>query len=211
MRSSGSVLPADSGIETPLGAFLRETRLDELPQLVNVVLGHMNICGPRPVRPEMAAIQRTRIAGYDLRFRVRPGLIGHTQAYMHHGTSKALRARYNNILCRAPVRYRGELGMIALVGACVISRVVTTIWERVAAAVLGRDPSYREAARAEGSDLVFVARDGLRHPVARIGRTELMLVDGDRNNLKITNPEDLAIAHTLIAMNAPASGEGNER
>ena len=167
------VLPAGSGIETPLGSFLRETRLDELPQLLNVVLGDMNICGPRPVRPEMAVIQRLEINNYDMRFAVRPGLIGHTQAYMHHGTSKALRARYNNVLCRAPVRYRGELGMVALVGACVIARTLTKLWEKVAEMLLGRDDAYRERAVAKAFRLAFVSSCGASYTVERVGHAEL--------------------------------------
>ena len=169
------VLQPGSGIETPLGAFLRDTRLDELPQLVNVVMGHMNICGPRPVRPEIAALHARRIANYADRFAVRPGLIGHTQAYMHHGTSKALRARYNRILCRAPVRYRGELGMIALVGACVLARTASKTWERAAEALLGHDAAHRERAAARALRATVVDDRGRRHRVERIGRDRMVL------------------------------------
>lgn len=64
---------------TPLGRILREYRLDELPQLLNVILGHMNIVGPRPERPTIFADLRKRIADYPVRQRARPGITGWAQ------------------------------------------------------------------------------------------------------------------------------------
>ena len=105
-------LPSGTNIETPLGGFLRETRLDELPQLFNVIIGDMNILGPRPVRPEIAAIECKNIENYDMRFLVTPGLIGPTQALFAHGASKRLRARMNNKLVQRPVSILGEMTFI---------------------------------------------------------------------------------------------------
>lgn len=64
---------------TPVGSFLRKTRLDELPQLINVVLGDMNIVGPRPERPSIFAELRQSIEAYPLRQRARPGITGWAQ------------------------------------------------------------------------------------------------------------------------------------
>jgi lipopolysaccharide/colanic/teichoic acid biosynthesis glycosyltransferase len=64
---------------TPVGAFLRKTRLDELPQLINVVLGDMNIVGPRPERPSIFAELRQNIELYPLRQQARPGITGWAQ------------------------------------------------------------------------------------------------------------------------------------
>ena len=64
---------------TPIGAFLRRTRLDELPQLYNVLLGDMNIVGPRPERPSIFAELRQDIPEYPLRQRVKPGITGWAQ------------------------------------------------------------------------------------------------------------------------------------
>ncbi len=64
---------------TPVGQFLRTTRLDELPQLINVVLGDMNIVGPRPERPSIFAELRQNIDGYQLRQQARPGITGWAQ------------------------------------------------------------------------------------------------------------------------------------
>ena len=64
---------------TPVGDFLRKTRLDELPQLINVVWGDMNIVGPRPERPSIFAELRQNIESYPLRQQARPGITGWAQ------------------------------------------------------------------------------------------------------------------------------------
>jgi len=64
---------------TPVGRFLRKTRLDELPQLFNVIRGDMNVVGPRPERPSIFAQLRQNIQEYPLRQRARPGITGWAQ------------------------------------------------------------------------------------------------------------------------------------
>lgn len=64
---------------TPVGRVLRRARLDELPQLVNVIRGDMNIVGPRPERPSIFARLREDISDYPLRQRTRPGITGWAQ------------------------------------------------------------------------------------------------------------------------------------
>jgi lipopolysaccharide/colanic/teichoic acid biosynthesis glycosyltransferase len=64
---------------TPLGRFLRKCRIDELPQLINVIRGEMNIVGPRPERPGIFARLREDIAEYPLRQRAKPGITGWAQ------------------------------------------------------------------------------------------------------------------------------------
>jgi lipopolysaccharide/colanic/teichoic acid biosynthesis glycosyltransferase len=64
---------------TLVGRFLRTTRLDELPQLWNVIRGDMNIVGPRPERPSIFAELRKDIPEYSLRQRVKPGITGWAQ------------------------------------------------------------------------------------------------------------------------------------
>jgi len=70
--------PADARVGM-LGRILRTLRLDELPQLVNVLLGNMNIVGPRPEQPAIFARLRHEIQGYALRQRVPPGITGWAQ------------------------------------------------------------------------------------------------------------------------------------
>jgi lipopolysaccharide/colanic/teichoic acid biosynthesis glycosyltransferase len=64
---------------TPIGRFLRHFRLDELPQLYNVLKGDMNIVGPRPERPSIFCRLREEIPEYSLRQRARPGITGWAQ------------------------------------------------------------------------------------------------------------------------------------
>lgn len=83
-------------LETPFGKFLRETRLDELPQLFNVLKGDMRLVGPRPERPEIYEKICKEIQGYDHRFRVKPGVIGPSQLFTPHGAPKRLRTYIDN-------------------------------------------------------------------------------------------------------------------
>ena len=64
---------------TLVGNVLRRTRLDELPQLLNVIVGDMNIVGPRPERPTIFADLRQNIPQYPMRQRVKPGITGWAQ------------------------------------------------------------------------------------------------------------------------------------
>ena len=70
--------PGDPRV-TPVGRVLRATRLDELPQLFNVLKGDMNLVGPRPERPAIVMELREHIAEYPARHRVKPGLTGLAQ------------------------------------------------------------------------------------------------------------------------------------
>ncbi len=72
---------------TAVGGFLRSCRLDELPQLINVLRGEMNIVGPRPERPQLFAELREQIPDYQKRQRVPPGITGHAQVHLQYDTS----------------------------------------------------------------------------------------------------------------------------
>ena len=72
---------------TPVGRFLRQYRLDEIPQLLNVMRGEMNIVGPRPERPTIFAELREHIAEYPLRQRAKPGITGLAQIHHHYDRS----------------------------------------------------------------------------------------------------------------------------
>jgi lipopolysaccharide/colanic/teichoic acid biosynthesis glycosyltransferase len=72
---------------TRIGRFLRGSRIDELPQLFNVIAGRMNIVGPRPERPSIFVRLREQIAEYPLRQRVKPGITGLAQVSNPYDTS----------------------------------------------------------------------------------------------------------------------------
>ena len=64
---------------TRIGRFIRKTRIDELPQLFNVLKGEMSLVGPRPERPEFVSLFQRSIKGYSLRLQVKPGITGWAQ------------------------------------------------------------------------------------------------------------------------------------
>jgi len=74
---------------TKLGRFMRRTRLDELPQLWNVIRGEMSFCGPRPERPEIYQALAREIPLFPLRTLVRPGITGWAQVYAGYAASVA--------------------------------------------------------------------------------------------------------------------------
>lgn len=87
-RQSGAVWATqDDPRVTGVGRFLRRSRLDELPQLVNVLRGEMNIVGPRPERPTIFADLRQHIPEYPLRQRAKPGITGLAQINHHYDRS----------------------------------------------------------------------------------------------------------------------------
>jgi sugar transferase (PEP-CTERM system associated) len=72
---------------TPLGRLMRRTRLDEIPQLWNVLRGDMAFVGPRPERPEFVNWLSDEIPYYDLRHMIRPGITGWAQVRYKYGSS----------------------------------------------------------------------------------------------------------------------------
>ncbi|HKS05070.1 MAG TPA: sugar transferase [Gemmatimonadaceae bacterium] len=72
---------------TPLGSVLRRFRLDELPQLINVLRGDMNVVGPRPEQPQIVQRLRRAVSGYGLRHCVRPGITGLAQTMLGYDQS----------------------------------------------------------------------------------------------------------------------------
>jgi exopolysaccharide biosynthesis polyprenyl glycosylphosphotransferase len=105
-RGSGAVaLPADTapgGVEgadrrTRVGAFMRRTSIDELPQILNVLKGEMSLVGPRPERPEFVELFEESVYRYEERHRVKAGITGWAQVHGLRGkTSLTDRVEWDN-------------------------------------------------------------------------------------------------------------------
>ncbi len=72
---------------TPVGKFIRKTRLDELPQLINILKGEMSIVGPRPERPEIADEYVETIPEFSFRLNAKAGLTGYAQVMGKYNTT----------------------------------------------------------------------------------------------------------------------------
>lgn len=72
---------------TPVGKFIRKVRIDELPQLFNILGGSMSIVGPRPERPEIARQYEEELPEFSLRLQAKAGLTGYAQVYGKYNTT----------------------------------------------------------------------------------------------------------------------------
>jgi exopolysaccharide biosynthesis polyprenyl glycosylphosphotransferase len=93
---AGEVLssPGDPRV-TPIGRWLRALRIDEIPQLWNVIAGDMSLVGPRPERPEFTRRFAESVSGYRLRLSARPGLTGLAQVSGDYSTEPEIKLRYD--------------------------------------------------------------------------------------------------------------------
>jgi exopolysaccharide biosynthesis polyprenyl glycosylphosphotransferase len=115
-RTQWSVVPADR--VGPIGRFLRRSSLDELPQLWNVLCGHMSIVGPRPEQPGYVAQFSRRHRGYAARLRVPAGVTGWAQIHDLRGrTSVQDRARFDNFYIEQWSLWRDVRILLATVAA----------------------------------------------------------------------------------------------
>ncbi len=106
------IFSVEHNLLTPFGRFFRDTRLDELPQLFNILRGDMDFVGPRPVRPEIYDAICRHIPNYDRRFSVMPGLIGYAQLFTPHSSPKRIRTLIDNTLVRKKRRVMWSLGIV---------------------------------------------------------------------------------------------------
>jgi len=107
----GALLNHGHQLQTPLGRFLRDSRIDELPQLFNVLCGDMSFFGPRPERKAVYEEQCKHIPGYDKRFQVKPGVMGYSQVFTPHSTPKRLRSSIDNGYARSDQSASGQVAL----------------------------------------------------------------------------------------------------
>ena len=72
---------------TPVGRIIRKVRIDELPQLIDILVGNLSIVGPRPERPEIAEQYEKEMPEFKLRLQVKAGLTGYAQVYGQYNTT----------------------------------------------------------------------------------------------------------------------------
>ena len=108
---------------TPIGRFLRKSRLDELPQLWNILYGDMSLVGPRPERPMFVEQFEREMPGYHLRHAVRSGLTGLAQVYGNYATTAGDKLVFDLIYIR---------DWSLLMDLQIVLRTVTAVFRREA-------------------------------------------------------------------------------
>lgn len=97
-KYTGPVLAGENDTRiTRVGKWLRKYRIDEFPQLINILKGEMSFVGPRPERPVFVEEFERTVPFYRERFKVRPGATGLAQIYGRYGTDPATKLKYDLI------------------------------------------------------------------------------------------------------------------
>lgn len=201
-QTQACVLPPHSGLETRMGKFLRVSRLDELPQLFNVLRGDMNFFGPRPVRRVIARKAQRTIAYYHRRFSVKPGLVGYAQLYMTHRTPKALRARLNAHFCRRKACFWKEPLIMALTVWGLARKGVEMLLKQSHRRIIAMVRRHRDASAA----FAYADLDRIVSHLA-MRKTSLEYVCTEKGHI---NCVMLSINHEAFALLAPVPlGTGN--
>jgi lipopolysaccharide/colanic/teichoic acid biosynthesis glycosyltransferase len=125
----------DSRITT-IGKFLRETHIDELPQLINILKGDMSIIGPRPERPHFVEMLNDEIHGYSRRLDVKPGITGLAQCYRE--PDEAIR----------DVRRKLRYDVLYIKKMCLMLDLVI-LWRTLSISLLGNKPQNPKKLRRQ--------------------------------------------------------------
>ena len=153
---------------TPIGKFLRNTRLDELPQLINIMKGDMTFFGPRPQRPEIVERYGRQIKNYDKRFNVRPGLIGFPQLFLPHSAPKRIQSRIDNMYLKFTQNYVWGLFLVGFTIYSVLKKFVVLSWNRlihfIREKVLGKYSEKRAYERKRPKEGAYVIFSGANSP-----------------------------------------------
>jgi lipopolysaccharide/colanic/teichoic acid biosynthesis glycosyltransferase len=124
-RIGARLLNEGDQLYTPIGKFLKKWKLDEFPQLLNVVNGDMSLVGPRPVRPVFLETLKGEIRDYASRFQVRPGITGLAQLRGGYWTEPRNKLRYELVYIRNRSLLM-DVKLIVLTFLKIFNRFVTT-------------------------------------------------------------------------------------
>lgn len=127
-EDTGNILPEGSRRELRFGKLLRDSRLDELPQLWNVIRGDMNLVGPRPMRPVVYEKVRAEISNCEFRFRVKPGMTGYAQFLTPSHAPKRIRLAIDNYYINRGNSSGRDLFLIIWTIREVVRKTITGLW-----------------------------------------------------------------------------------
>ncbi|WP_172961739.1 sugar transferase [Desulfovibrio ferrophilus] len=171
--------------------FLRDSRLDELPQLINILRGDMDFIGPRPVRPEVYDEVADTIRNYDLRFSVRPGLIGYAQLFTPHSAPKRLRALIDNKFITRKRKLSWDMLIISytawIIGLTALRKGTGHLTDLTRSQVFRFYSQTRafDRVRAKGASVIVSTKDGT------VLEDNAFLVDLNESHFKILSTIDL--------------------
>lgn len=138
----------------PVGRILRATRLDELPQLLNILKGDMSLVGPRPERPELAKIIESNIPEFRYRLKVKAGLTGYAQVHGRYCTTSYDKLKLDLTYIRNYSVWK-DLIIILMTPKVLFMKEATDgfeegVWEDPA--LKPADPMLRRKPETEGAD-----------------------------------------------------------
>lgn len=211
-RLGSDLLTAGSHLERKFGRFIRWTRLDELPQLLNIIKGDMSFLGPRPVRLAVYNRVQADIPNYDNRFRVKPGLLGYAQLLTPHSTPKKMRARIDNKYVKMNRHLCGEIGLagrtLVILARNLIMETYLTTLDRIDVWRSGRDKDIeRKARRMRVKDVrTFIADEAFNKKTHMVCK----LIDINAEALSLTFKTSIGLeqdAKIHLVMEVPKNGK----
>ncbi len=191
--------------------FLRDSRLDELPQLFNIVRGDMDFIGPRPVRPEVYDEVAGTMRNYDMRFAVRPGLIGYAQLFTPHSAPKRLRALIDNKFVSRERKLSWDVMIIFytvwIVGLTALRKGLAHLTDLTRSEVFRYYTHTRvfDRVRAKGSRVV------IRDAGGRVLERDAYLVDLNEMHFKILSATDLGDGEYEFVLHRTVRRGGRDR
>lgn len=196
-------LETNRSLLTRTGKFLRETRIDEIPQFINTLKGDMDLLGPRPIRPEQYDLLCRNIPGFDIQFTVRPGLIGYSQLFTPHSSPKRIRSLFDHQFILKKHRYSLELVLVIsslfLIGIKLLEYIfkVTT---SMASASVNRRKEQRALARVSPEGVMVYIRPGALPTAPPV---EAVLDDANEEALAISTPAALPEGRLDLEIRVP--------